>query len=81
MTASQIRTVKLWGGPLDGFVYGLEEVDGKLPNTITLAVPSSTQVDWDLDSPLPTDAKPTIAEYRRTHTHPSHGLLPVYRLA
>ena len=76
---SRLRKVKLWLGPMDGYIYGVEEVDGELPSSLDIVVPSPVPDHPMPDGPFPKTA-PNIATYDRTHTHPSHGLLPVYRI-
>lgn len=74
-----IRKVKLWGGPLDGYLYGVEEVNGKLPRSVDLLAPSPVPSFFiPDDGPFPEDTDNRIVTYERSN-HPSHGLTPVYR--
>lgn len=76
---SRLRKVKLWLGPMDGYIYGVEEVDGRLPSFLDIVVPSPVPDHPMPDGPFPETTQRSIVTYDRAHTHPSHGLLPVYR--
>lgn len=76
---SSLKKVKLWGGPLDGYLLSIKTVNGKLPSSVEMPVPHPVPDFIPEDGPSPLIGPHQVAVYLRTHTHPSHGLLPTYK--
>lgn len=79
MNPKNLTRVKLWGGPLDGTLMSVGTVNGKPPSSIELPLPHPIPDSIPEDGPIAQIGPLQVAIYSRTHTHPSHGLLPVYR--
>ena len=66
---------------MDGYLMSVPAENGTPPNSIDMQVPSPIPDFLSEDGPLTPMGPHPVVTYRRTHTHPSHGLLPVYRPA
>lgn len=64
---------------MDGYLMSVPAENGKPPNSIDMQVPSPIPDFLSEDGLLTPMGPHQVAVYVRTHTHPSHGLLPTYK--
>lgn len=77
----RLQKVQLWGGPLDGMRYSISTVNGKLPSSVFVNVPTQVPQPFALDGGAPypvTAVNPSVVEYVLA-PEPQYALEPIYR--